>query len=151
MALNLDETINYCEQYTSEHEIFDNSTCPYKELGREDGEWKDTCRLPSNIPKGSSWGDCNKSNCPWFTEDNKNAAIHREIIKYLRELKQLRNEWIPCKDNLPDKDDEYLVTIDHGDGDTVECMMFINGVWFGSGKVKAWRPKPTAYKEKNND
>ena len=78
---------------------------------------------------------------------SKQAREYKQIAEWLRELKQLKAEWIPCKDNLPDKDDEYLVTIDHGDGDTVECMMFINGVWFGSGKVKAWRPKPTAYSE----
>jgi len=95
MALNLDETINYCEKYISEHEIFDNSTCPYKELGREDGEWKDTCRLPSNIPKGSSWGDCNKESCPLFSKNIRLANIHRQIDEYLKELKQLLREERP--------------------------------------------------------
>ena len=41
----------------------------------------------------------------------KCAEEHRQFAEWLKELKQLREQtsWIPCKDRLPETDDNVLV------------------------------------------
>ena len=61
--------------------------------------------------------------------------------------------WIPVTERLPEKDGEYLVTIDWGDGDTeVDCYDYCandtdwnDGDLFGV-KVLAWMPLPKPWK-----
>ena len=73
------------------------------------------------------------------------------------------NEWISCKDELPEKNDVYLVTWMPNSnpwGRTfMEILEFADGEWvddipqakhYGDGKfsVLAWMPLPDPYKEK---
>ena len=66
--------------------------------------------------------------------------------------------WIPVTERLPEKDGEYLVTIDWGDGDTeVDCYNYCaNGTDWNDGdlfgaKVLAWMPLPSPYREGRQD
>ena len=77
--------------------------------------------------------------------------------------KQEQDGWIPCKERLPDKSEDYLVTnyIEKwGDKITETCEAFYvyndsiykTSYWCGSenhklGKVSAWRPLPEPYTE----
>ena len=60
-----------------------------------------------------------------------------------------QSDWIPRERSLPNKSGEYLITIK---GHT-KFAYWANNAWWGLEKksryagVKAWRPKPEAYKE----
>lgn len=88
--MTLDEAIKHCEEVAEEQEKFENFKCKYCKLGCEDGVWKDTCRYPSNIPEGCSWGECSESNCPLFSNCLECAKEHRQLADWLRELKVYR-------------------------------------------------------------
>lgn len=84
--ISLEETIKHCEEVAEEQEDFDKFQCGYWKPGCEDGVWKHTCRLPSNIPVGSSWGECSEQNCPLFHECLECANEHRQIAEWLKKL-----------------------------------------------------------------
>ena len=104
MLNNLDEAITYCLEVAEVQEDFYKFKCDYRMPGCEDGVWKFTCRLPSNIPKGCSWGECSESNCPLFSSCLEYAKDHRQLAELLKELKKWRefgrknaqfiNDWI---------------------------------------------------------
>ena len=87
--LTLDEAIKHCEEVAEEQEDFDKFQCGYWKPGCEDGVWKHTCRLPSNIPVGSSWGECSEQNCPLFHECLECANEHRQLAEWLKALKEI--------------------------------------------------------------
>ena len=105
--MTLEEMIKHCEEVAEEQENFENFKCEYCKLGCEDGAWKETCRYPSNIPEGCSWGECSESNCPLFYKCLECAKEHRQLAAWLTVLKEIwdsgncndcRNgqcEWIP--------------------------------------------------------
>lgn len=106
--MNLDEAIKHCEEVAEEKEKFENFVCGYCAPGYEDGYFKDTCRLPSNIPEGCSWGECTESNCPLFSNCLECASEHRQLAGLLKELKK----WREIPDKLVPKyrdgiEDEY--------------------------------------------
>ena len=106
MINSLDEAITHCLEVAEEQEDFDKFQCGYCKLGCEDGVWKDTCRLSSNIPEGCSWGECSESNCPLFSNCLECAKEHRQLAEWLRELKK----WRALRDSinmLCDVDCEY--------------------------------------------
>ena len=88
--MTIDEAIIHAEEVAEEQEDFEKFKCVYCKLGNEDGVWKETCRLPSNIPVGCSWGECSEQNCPLFSGRIKCAAEHRQLAEWLRELKKYR-------------------------------------------------------------
>lgn len=94
--ISLEETIKHCEEVAEEQEDFDKFQCGYWKPGCEDGAWKHTCRLPSNIPVGSSWGECSEQNCPLFHECLECANEHRQIAEWLRKLLKYESfaDWI---------------------------------------------------------
>ena len=63
---------------------------------------------------------------------------------------QKADMWIPISSNLPEIEDEYIVTLENGD---VDFDIFNGGKWtFWNGikygmKVIAWREKPKPWKE----
>ena len=87
----LEEAIKHCEEVAEEQEDFDKFQCGYCKPGCEDGVWKETCRLPSNIPVGCSWGECSEQNCPLFPGCLECANEHRQLAEWLKELKTYRN------------------------------------------------------------
>ena len=91
MINSLDEAIKHCEEVAEEQEDFDKFQCSYSKPGCEDGVWKETCRLPSNIPVGCSWGECSEQNCPLFPGCLECANEHRQLAEWLKELKTYRN------------------------------------------------------------
>lgn len=95
--MTLEEAIKHCEEVAEEQEDFDKFQCGYWKPGCEDGVWKHTCRLPSNIPVGSSWGECSEQNCPLFHECLECAKEHRQLAEWLRELQRYRFEISECK------------------------------------------------------
>lgn len=107
--LSLDSAIKHCEEVAEEQEDFDKFQCDYRKLGCEDGIWKRTCRLPSNIPKGCSWGECSESNCPLFSISLDLAKDHRQLAEWLRELKAYNKATIGrhfWKDEKNEKNEE---------------------------------------------
>ena len=86
--MTLDEEIKHCEEVAENQENFENFKCGYCKMGREDGVWKETCRYPSNIPQGSSWGECSELNCPLFYNCLKYAKERRQLAEWLRELQK---------------------------------------------------------------
>ena len=90
MTLTLDEAIAHCLEVAEEQEDFDKFQCGYCKPGCEDGVRKDTCRFPSNIPEGCSWGECSEQNCPLFPGCLECASEHRQLAEWLRELKAYR-------------------------------------------------------------
>lgn len=110
--MTLDEAIKHCEEVAEEKEDFDKFQCGYCKPGCEDGVWKDTCRLPSNVPTGCSWGECSEQNCPLFPVYLECASEHRQLAEWLRELKAVREAWsqlvetvVEIKDNAVDDKD----------------------------------------------
>ena len=95
--LSLEEAIAHCLEVAEEQEDFDEFQCDYRKLGCEDGVWKRTCRLPSNIPEGCSWGECSESNCPLFSKCLECAKDHRQLAEWLRELKAYKEERVSCE------------------------------------------------------
>lgn len=89
--MTIDEAIKHCEEVAEEQEDFDKFQCGYCKPGCEDGVWKETCRLPSNIPVGCSWGECSEQNCPLFPGCLECAKEHRQLAEWLKELKTYRN------------------------------------------------------------
>ena len=87
--MTLDEAIKHCEKVAEEQENFKNFKCEYCKLGREDGVWKETCRYPSNIPEGCSWGECSESNCPLFSKCLECANELRQLAEWLKVLKEI--------------------------------------------------------------
>lgn len=87
--LSLEEAIAHCLEVAEEQEDFDKFQCEYRKLGCEDGVWKRTCRLPSNIPAGWSWGECSESNCPLFSNCLECAKEHRQLAEWLKALKEI--------------------------------------------------------------
>ena len=96
----LDEAIKHCEEVAEEQEDFDKFKCGYCKPGCEDGVWKETCRLPSNIPVGCSWGECSEQNCPLFPGNFECASEHRQLAEWLKELKTLRERVEDLEDQL---------------------------------------------------
>ena len=92
--ITLDAAIKHCEEVAEEQEDFEKFQCKYCKLGWEDGVWKETCRLPSNVPQGYSWSECSEQNCPLFYVCLECASEHRQIAEYLKELKYYKN----CQD-----------------------------------------------------
>lgn len=90
MINSLDEAIVYCLEVAEVQEDFNKFKCDYRMPGCEDSVWKLTCRLPSNIPKGCSWGKCSESNCPLFSNSLEYAKDHRQLAELLKELRKLR-------------------------------------------------------------
>jgi hypothetical protein len=87
--LTLEEAIKHCEEVAEEQEDFDKFQCGYCKPGCEDGVRKDTCRFPSNIPEGCSWGECSEQNCPLFPGCLECASEHRQLAEWLRTLKEI--------------------------------------------------------------
>ena len=98
--MTLEEAIKHCEEVAEEQEDFENFKCEYCKLGCEDGVWKDTCRLPSNIPEGCSWGECSESNCPLFSKCLECASEHRQLAKWLKRLKRIEDYIADGKDDM---------------------------------------------------
>lgn len=90
MINSLDEAITHCLEVAEEKEKFENFVCGYCAPGYEDGYFKNTCRLPSNIPEGWSWGECSEQNCPLFSNSLECASEHRQLANLLKELKAYR-------------------------------------------------------------
>lgn len=58
-------------------------------------------------------------------------------------------EWVPCEKRLPDKEGQYLVTLDFAWGKEIEMGDWFNGEWVNpnSHVTVAWMPLPKPYKE----
>ena len=65
-----------------------------------------------------------------------------------------KTEWIPCKDDLPKKDGEYLVSGKRQIGESVWICRFATMPHYRGwmcnkydSEIKAWMPKPEPYVE----
>lgn len=86
-----------------------------------------------------------------------NTVFFSEIGKIIDEAPTV-NEWIPCSERLPDKEELVLVT----DNDSIEfgkliCGLFgdlwliwVGDCWTEAMKVTAWMPLPEPYKGETN-
>ena len=79
-------------------------------------------------------------------------------IIFIKNLPSAGPEWIPCKERLPEKSDEYLITIGtqiylswfYKDEEDDEKWTYYdgNGKWsYKNADVIAWMPLPKPYKE----
>lgn len=97
-------------------------------------------------------------------EECKCAEEHRQLVEWLKELKQLREQtsWIPVTKRTPDEYDRYLITTDDGMVEIVkygETNDLPNEIAFHlwddeewqiwKPNVTAWMPLPKAYKAEN--
>lgn len=67
--------------------------------------------------------------------------------KVVPETLDLRRRWIPCSEQLPEKDGIYLVTVNFLN-DRPTFADFMNGRWIThmDDHVLAWMPMPEVYK-----
>ena len=89
-----------------------------------------------------------------------------EIIEFVNE--RINNEWIPCKDRLPESYGKYIVTRDdpvfgiyvrmlnYGEADFAKknpCWFFYDSEWgdVTVDNVIAWMPLPMPYKESEHN
>ena len=91
--------------------------------------------------------------------DNADTNDFNELAKLAREGKihtfcmTDEKDWIPVSERLPDKNGNYLCTVDYGE-DGIEVMQRIYWDTLGgfekrynkNDKVIAWRPLPEPYK-----
>lgn len=78
----------------------------------------------------------------------KCAEEHRQLVEWLKELKQLREQtrWIPCTERLPEEDGLYLV---YTEEQPFVCP-FENGDFF-IDNVIAWMSLPQPYKAESEE
>lgn len=55
-------------------------------------------------------------------------------------------DWIPCSERLPEKDDEYIVTMGCG---FTNLWKYKNKKWELDANVVAWMPLPESYKKES--
>ncbi len=74
-----------------------------------------------------------------------------EVYKILQQM-ETADDWIPCSDRFPNKDDEYLTTIKIGDAVAITISHWYGRwgfVWTdpddSTTKVIAWMPLPKPY------
>ena len=91
----------------------------------------------------------------------KCANEHRQLAKWLKELKQLREQisWIPTSERQPEGNGNYLAFYHDSDGTADLEYMMVDHCNAGGGwlhekngrktykKVKAWMPLPEPYAE----
>jgi len=105
----------------------------------------------------------------WLKNDNnkhitRDQAIHYRDLVVIALEKQLNNGWVPVIERLPDKEDQYQVTVKYenfaGIYITVTTATFYNDRdWNITGvqhvitnkKVTAWKPLSEPYEEKANE
>lgn len=59
------------------------SVCKYLHLGCDTccgSDFYPTCRRPDRIPRGSSWGICEKKYCPYYGEKFNEAVLYIEEV-----------------------------------------------------------------------
>lgn len=76
-----------------------------------------------------------------------------DIETVIKKLKQTR--WIPCSERLPEKNGNYLVTVEANDGTAsinYQMVDHYGPYWLHEEKTRkviAWRPLPEDYKEES--
>ena len=127
--MTLDEAIRHAEEVAEEKE----NDAKFYTISRPDGKRKESC------------GKC--------------AIEHRQLAKWLKELKQLREQtrWVPINERLPEPDVEVLVTDDAGGLATIftdsiyESEATGKKEWYTSQCVTAWMPLPEPYNADEKD
>ncbi len=117
MGYSLEAAIVHCLEVAEEQEDFDEFQCEYRKLGYEDGVWKRTCRLPSNIPEGCSWGECSESNCPLFAVCLECASEHRQLAEWLKKLKAYEKAYTEIDSKIENDyigNNEYTMAVSNG-------------------------------------
>jgi hypothetical protein len=132
--MSIDEAINHYEEVVEEQEDFDKFQCGYRKPGCEDGVWKHTCRLPSNIPVGSSWGECSEQNCPLFPGCLECASEHRQLAEWLKELKAYRKAKKKIIENMKAWEKIYNEPLEWN----VEDINSIKLAFYQDGKADAY-------------
>ncbi len=84
----------------------------------------------------------------WREEFEFVLADAADTIESLHK-KQSVNEWIPCKERLPEENQNVIACLAHG---TVTELAFYNGKFHGiysydAKIIIAWQPLPEPYKE----
>ena len=92
--MTLDEVIKRAEEVAEANESLEYiaSNCGYCKLGRSQDGFIETCRHPNNIPRGHSWGECDIEHCPMYKESYECAKQHRQLVGWLKELKERREQ-----------------------------------------------------------
>lgn len=84
----------------------------------------------------------------WLEQDNKLRTIE---IDAAYECGKHANQWIPCSERLPEKNGNYLVTVEANDGTASIKFQMVDHYgpdWLHKGKhekVIAWMPLPEPY------
>ena len=102
--MTIDEAIRHCVEVAEEQEGL-YRICPASESEMSHCNGTKDCRVLKN---GKNKG-CQKC-----------AAEHRQLARWLKELKQLRKQtktgrWIPCSEKLPEERDWYLAVFEEVD------------------------------------
>lgn len=99
-------------------------------------------------------------------KDRECAEDHRQLVGWLKELKQLREQtrWIPVSERLPEEDGQYIITVKYKHEEGYEDIYVEHGEWdngkwdmFGFGhcgeveKILAWMPLPEPYKAESEE
>lgn len=85
------------------------------------------------------------------------ASEHRQLAEWLKELKTYREAWIPVSERLPEKNGNYLVTVEANDGTASIKFQMVDHYgpkWLHEGKhekVIAWMPLPEPYKAESEE
>ena len=74
--------------------------------------------------------------------DERDIPVIDAAIEALKALESTR--WIPVSERLPEKDGDYLVTLDFEWGREIEMGWLIDGEWLNPNghAVVAWMPRP---------
>lgn len=83
-----------------------------------------------------------------YRHEEYNEAI-RDVVRFIERYKEkYNNGWIPCSEQLPEKEGKYLVTLDKWN--IVSFADFKNLKYnpHFNAPVIAWQPLPEPYKEK---
>ena len=82
---------------------------------------------------------------------DKNVISEKEYNKLLRNIK---TDWIPVTERLPDKNGDYLVTkvddedVTHNEFAFIDLAYYtMEGSWASSFTITAWMPLPKPYEE----
>lgn len=78
---------------------------------------------------------------------NEDGIVYVPLGEYLKGIKSLPSvqQWIPCDEHLPKKDNRYLVTNDGWGEWIVDWNAWVNGQWLYNSEPIAWMPLPEPY------
>ena len=84
------------------------------------------------------------------THDLQGCLEFKQLVKWLKELKQLRKQtrWISCNERLPELPGTYMTTLDYGKHGIATVARYYHGKYFKwmNECVIAWMPLPEPYK-----